>query len=134
MAYEEHYKSILLVSDNQADIRRVEKQFMDTGALECRLLRCSTISAAKEQLGKEKLNIDIVILDLRLTNAGEPADMYKELQASSKDIPVIILSGDSEEEVRQAQHVAKDNALGITSRDNFDELVGLIRNKVMYKL
>lgn len=133
MAYEEIHKTILLVSDNQVDIRRIEKQFMDTGALECRLYRCSTIGAAGEQLGKKKFNIDVVILDTRLTNSGEPGDMYKELQISSQDIPVIILTGDSEEELSQAQLLAEGGAFGVTRRDNFDELIDLIR-KTMYKL
>ena len=64
-----HSKNILLISDNQIDIRRIEQQFMDKGSLDCRLLRCTTSSAANEVMGRKGVTVDAVILDLRLTDA-----------------------------------------------------------------
>lgn len=126
MEYPEDHKIILLISDNQVDAHKIERQFMDTGAMECKLYRCTTINAAIEQIVKRNLKVDLVILDIRLHDAGAPEDIYSELKRHSGDIPVIILGGDSIAAHEQTDIIVAAGASGETSRDHFDELVALI--------
>ena len=130
MAEQNHCKTILLISDNQSDIRKIERLFLDTGSMECKLLRCTTIAAALEQLGKAALAIDIVILDMRLADRGAFEGHYEQLSHASA-IPVILLTGDSEEEQAVATPVLAEGAAAHTHRDNLSSLVSTI-NAVLF--
>lgn len=131
MPYEDRQKNILLISDNQIDIRRIEKQLMDTGSMDCRLYGCTTISAASMQLAKKGQEIDLIILDLRLQDEAGPEDPYKTLTENlEEDIPVIVLTGDSAGEQAQADLALAAGASGSVHREQFNNLVRLIGSLV----
>lgn len=124
MSTQENFKAVLLVSDNQVDIRRIEKQFMDTGGLDCRLYRCTSIDAALEQLGKKGLVIDIIILDLRLDDAEASGSHIATIKQGAGDIPVIVLTGESEEE---RSHVTSEMSSDIAAHIHKDNIGSLVR-------
>lgn len=103
---------------------------MDTGGLECKLFRCTLLSAALEQLGNKKLNIDIIIIDLRLKGVGDPSGFYKTLKDAAPHIPVIVLTGLNENEHVQAASLMAAGASGHIHRENFNTLFSLIRSSL----
>lgn len=133
MTHEENHKTVLLISDNQVDIRGIEKQFTDTGDMDCRLYRCTTIDAAVEQLGAKRLKIDIIILDLRLQDVGSPEDQYKTIENSTHGIPVIVLTGDSEEDMAQAAPFMAAGASGHIHGGQFGPLMDLIHHLIFWQ-
>jgi CheY-like chemotaxis protein len=128
MTNEESYKSVLLVSDNQVDIQYIESKFMDTGGLVCKLFRCSLLSAALEQLGNKKLNIDVIIIDLRLKEAEDPSGFYKTIKNAAPHIPVIVLTGLDKNQHTQAASLIAAGASAHIHRENFNILYSLIRS------
>ena len=130
---QDNFKTVLLVSDHQVDIRRIEKQFMDTGSMDCRLYRCTTIAAALEQLGRKNLTIDIIILDLRLDDPAATGSHYQTIKTDAGDIPIIVLTGDSEEERRLAEPIIASGAADHIYKDNFGSLVWTIGNLLFSK-
>jgi CheY-like chemotaxis protein len=124
-------KNILLVSDNLADIRRIERLFMDTGGLECKLFPCTMINAAIEQLDNKKLNFDVILLDLRLQNKASFEDNFGLLSSHSTNLPMIILTGDSEEEQANALPVIADGAFAQIHQGNLSSLASIIK-KALY--
>lgn len=133
MDYESHTKSILLISDNQVDIRRIEQQFMDKGSLDCRLYRCTAISAAEEMLGRKNLVIDAVILDLRLTDSAASGDYYSAIRNAAGEIPIIALTGGDDDEQAIADPVMAAGANAHVYRANFGSLVWTINSLLFPK-
>lgn len=125
--YEEQHRCILLISDNQIDIRRIETQFMDTGCMDCRLNRCTTITAAQELLKNKSKTIDIVILDMRLLDSSVSEDHYNLIKSSAGDIPIIILTGNKEEESKNAGLLVSSGAAAHIHLNNFGSLVRTIQ-------
>lgn len=123
---EEYHKTVLLVSENHGDSQHIERQFMDTGGMHCKLYRCTMVSAALEQLGNKKLNIDIIILDLRLPGSENPVALYEALKKGSGEIPVIVLTGDTEEEQALAQPVLAAGASAHIHRETIRSLIPII--------
>lgn len=130
---QENFKTVLLISDHQVDIRRIEKQFMDTGSMDCRLYRCTTIAAAMEQLGRKNLTIDIIILDLRLDDPAATGSHYQTIKSEAEDIPVIILTGESENECAQAEPLMSSGAAAHIYKDSFGSLVRTIGSLLFSK-
>ncbi len=120
-------KGVLLVSDNQVDVQRIERQFMDTGSMSCQMCHCSTIDDAIRHMANKGLKTDIIILDLRLKGAVLPLETYKRMSAGSGETPIIALTGDSEGEYAIGTMVIKAGAAGQTHRGKFDQLTGLIK-------
>ncbi len=133
MAEAEYFKTILLVSDHQVDIRRIERQFMDTGGMDCRLFRCTAVSAAIEQIGKKNLVIDAIILDLRLDDATNAIDQYQMIKSASDDIPIIVMTGESEEERSLAAPLLEAGACNHIYKENFNSLIGIIGASILEK-
>lgn len=126
-AYTEGYhKTVLLVSENQGDSQHIERQFMDTGGLLCKLYRCTLVSAALEQLGNKKLSIDVIILDLRIPGAESPEALYRTLKKASGEIPIIVLTGDTAEECAIARPILEAGASGHIHRETIRSLISLI--------
>jgi CheY-like chemotaxis protein len=119
-------KKILLVSDNLADIRRIQRLFMDTGGLECKLYPCTRIEAAVEQLNNNKLSFDIIILDLRLENNASFEGGFETLFSHITDLPIIVLTGDSQDEQASALPVIADGAFAQIHKDSLASLVRII--------
>ena len=130
--YDEEKKIVLLISDNMPDLRRIEKEFLEASSVNCLLYRSTTISGALEQLGRVNLKIDIVIYDLRLKDASVPLDQYKELEKDGDGVPIILLTGDEEDDIASAKPLLEAGAFGHTHRSEFRMLVQLIR-KVIYR-
>lgn len=123
-------KGVLLVSDNQVDVQRIERQFMDTGSLACQMCHCSTIDDAIRHMANKTLRTDVIILDLRLKGTVLPLETYKRMFAGSGETPIIALTGDSGGEHAIGALVVKAGAAGQTHRGKFDQLTGLIRSLV----
>lgn len=128
-----HSKNILLISDNQIDIRRIEQQFMDKGSLDCRLLRCTTISAANEVMGRKGVTVDAVILDLRLTDATASGDYYGAIREAAGKIPVIILTDGGDDDQSVVDSVIAAGANAHISRADFGSLVWTINSLLFLK-
>lgn len=127
MEYTDNHRKIMLVSDNQSDIRRMERQFMDVGGMECRLYQCATLDRALLQLQKKEPEADVVILDLRLKGAGEPAELYKAMQAGARDIPIVLLTDSGDPGRAQAAPALAAGAQGHVDREQFAGLTNLMR-------
>ncbi|HTK83955.1 MAG TPA: response regulator [Patescibacteria group bacterium] len=126
----EVHKGVLLVSDNQVDVQRIERQFMDTGSLACQMSHCSTIDDAIRHMGNTALKTDIIILDLRLKGTVLPLETYKRMSAGSAQTPIIALTGESDGEHAIGTMLIKAGAAGQTHRGKFDQLTGLIKSVI----
>jgi DNA-binding NtrC family response regulator len=128
MKFDHLDKNVLLVSDNAADVRHIERQFMDTGTMNCQLCQYNTIEEALGHVRNQSLRTDIVILDLRLKGAFLPLETYKRMVAGSGEIPLIVLTGESKGEAAVGDLVIKAGAVGQTHRGQFGQLTNLIKD------
>jgi DNA-binding NarL/FixJ family response regulator len=120
-------KNILLISDHQVDIRKIEKRMLDFSGMPCRLYRATTISAIKEMLGKRGIAAHVIIFDLRLQGIGEPETEYQIIKSVAPDTPVVLLSGEEEEACALANRVMAAGAVAHIHREKFDMLMSILR-------
>lgn len=124
--YKEVDKIILFISENEGDVRRVERLFMDTGGMACRLHHSPGTVSALEYMANETHKVDVIILDIRLQlNADE--DFYSKIKAAAPETPVLILTGESEEERAAAAPALKEGANGSINREDFTTIIQQIR-------
>jgi diguanylate cyclase (GGDEF)-like protein len=98
---------LLLVEDDPRDVHVVEQMLRSSGRPEFEIVTVSRISAAKASLEEE--DFDLVVLDLGLPDSNGLSTII-ELQPYTVDVPFILLTGKSDEEMALAalQHGAED--------------------------
>lgn len=126
-SHQDNMKSILLVCDNQVDIRKIEKLVLGFSGMPCKLFRATTVSAIHEIMGKRGFGADIIILDLRLKGIGEPATALANVQETAPGLPVILLTGDEPEEIAIAVDLMTQGAASHVHRENFNVLMSTLR-------
>lgn len=93
---DDKFLNILIIEDNQADIYLLEKLLRSSRLKIGNLFTASTLQSAKKQLNKSA--IDLVLLDLSLPDSSG-IESFFAIQATAQTIPVVILSGNSDEEI-----------------------------------
>jgi DNA-binding Lrp family transcriptional regulator/AmiR/NasT family two-component response regulator len=87
---------ILLIEDNNADIRLIKELLKKSSDLFYEIESCVRLSESLDILKKE--NFDIILLDLKLPDSDRESTLEKFVSYSSK-IPIIILTGLDDKEV-----------------------------------
>ncbi|MEW6333822.1 MAG: HD domain-containing phosphohydrolase [Thermodesulfobacteriota bacterium] len=90
---------ILVVEDNPADVDLIRETLPDAGPVRFRIEAVSRLSEALSRLKSE--GIDLVLLDLGLPDS-RGLDTFRALRDAAPQIPVIILTGNSDQEVAVA--------------------------------
>ena len=90
---------ILVVEDNQADIDLIRESLPDAGLVSFRIESVSRLSAAIARLKNE--GIDLVLLDQGLPDS-QGLETFRRLREASPLIPVIILTGNDDQEAAVA--------------------------------
>jgi len=86
---------ILIVEDNQADVDLIRETLPDTGLVSFQVESVSRLSEALARLKNE--GIDLVLLDLGLPDSQGLGTFHK-LREAATDIPVIILTGNDDQQ------------------------------------
>ncbi|HYE62613.1 MAG TPA: response regulator [Phycisphaerales bacterium] len=89
--------SILLVEDNPADARLIEITFAGRHDGQVTVEKAETLAAAISKLDRTP-PVDLVLLDLTLPDS-EGLDTLKAIEGKAPEIPVVVLSGHTDEEL-----------------------------------
>ena len=98
---------VLLVEDNPADARLVREMLADAGGDGFELDHSERLDDALQKLGKD--DFDVVLLDFSLPDV-KGLETVARLQAAEPKIPIVVLSGHSDEElaIQAVQSGAQD--------------------------
>ncbi len=135
---EDDFIKMLLVSDNEADVKKIKKRLEETIRIACHIWHCITLKEALEHLNKRGLQADVIILDLGLVGTSNPKEIYKKIGRAAQRTPIIVLTGEGEEEHDLATFVMEAGASDHMIRGQFDRLLdaiefSLIRHKIIQK-
>ncbi|QQG35712.1 MAG: hypothetical protein HYS17_09355 [Micavibrio aeruginosavorus] len=122
--------NIMFITDNQVDIKKIERAFMDIGSMECQLFTCATVDKAVEYIAQRRIAMEMIILDLRSKNVGDPLDLCKEVFEKIPDVLVMALDDKGEGNAVQAAAVKAAGVVEYIDRTQFDELVFRIKKLI----
>lgn len=88
--------TVLLISDNDADIREIAELLENTMGQSCHLWHCPSIIRSSGFFKKALPDVDIVLLDLDLVGAGSPEEMFRQMREIVRGIPIIVFTERSE--------------------------------------
>ena len=116
---------ILVVEDNPDDADLIREMLPQTGSLHFQIHSAQRLSEAVARLKLK--DIDFVLLDLGLPDS-RGLQTFRELQKAAPDIPVIVLSGNDDQDL--AITAVQDGALDYLVKDQFSggTLVRTIRH------
>ena len=102
----QHIK-VLLIEDNPGDTRLIKEMLAQARGVIFDLECADRLSAGLKRIGGG--GIDIVLLDLSLPD-NHGFDTFMEVQAKAPDVPIIVMSGQDDEElaVKAVQEGAQD--------------------------
>jgi putative two-component system response regulator len=90
---------VLIVEDNQADVDLIREALPETGPVSFQIESVSRLSEALARL--KNAGIDLVLLDLGLPDS-QGLETYRKLSEATSHLPVIILTGNDDQEVAVA--------------------------------
>ncbi len=90
--------TILLISDNDTDIVKVNKKLEDTMGRRCHLWHCPSVVRSSDLFKKALSEIDIVLLDHDLAAPRPQHDVFPQLQKIVQGLPIIIFMERSDNE------------------------------------
>lgn len=127
---------ILLVCDDRADIQNIKLRLEESVKIPCYVWHYKTLIEAVEILNHNKLRADIIILDLGLIGTASPKDVYQKMGDAACNIPIIVLTGTSEEDQNLATFVMESGAADHIVKGQFSRLAdaiefSLIRHKLI---
>ncbi len=104
---EAQYIKVLLIEDNPGDARLIREMLAQARGVIFDLEGADRLSAGLKRIGGG--GIDIVLLDLSLPD-NHGFDTFMEVQAKAPDVPIIVMSGQDDEElaVKAVQEGAQD--------------------------
>jgi diguanylate cyclase (GGDEF)-like protein len=85
---------VLIVEDNEADVRLAEESLLDAGQDHIQLTHVDLLSRAIQRLASEKF--DVILLDLSLPD-GQRLDGMRQIHTAYPHLPIVVLSGDQDE-------------------------------------
>jgi DNA-binding NarL/FixJ family response regulator len=118
--------NVLLISNNEIDNKKIQRELMDPTLLACRLFNFSSVDSAISKMEKTKANVDVIILDLSVQFNASDFEVCQNLHAVSENIKIIVLTDFFDDTV--SLELYKD--LGVaaqTNRNHFSELQNLLR-------
>lgn len=121
-SFEENPYIILLISDNQIDMRRIERKLMDVTFMNTRLYNSTSLKDATEHIVDRKLAVRVIILDLRLRGTTDPVQLCKDMVASAGGIPILALGSEGENSQEMKTAVMAAGAADYLNRSHFEEL------------
>lgn len=124
--------TILLISDNDADIREVTRQLENTMGRSCHLWHCPSVVRSSGFFKKALSEVDIVLLDLDLVAAGPPREMFRQLQETVQGIPIIVFTERGEHEL--ALLVVEDGAADNVTKGHFSTDPYKLRDAIEFAL
>jgi DNA-binding NtrC family response regulator len=124
--------NILLINDNEADVKIIRQFLNQTMRAPWKLTHCLNVREAIP-LANE---VNIIILDLALKGPEAPRKLFKSVKHLSFETPIIVLSGKKRR--RLATHIMEKGAADIIIRGRFERLVdaiefALIRQQIATK-
>lgn len=119
-------RGIILVLEDDPGIRRLQRAHLERAGYEVRL--AADVNEAKTLL--EPGDVDLLVLDYQLGDSGNGIAFYRELHASQRNIPAILVTGFSDEaRILEAMRAGVRDFIPKTP--NFVELVGPTVDRVM---
>lgn len=128
--FDEMHKAIFVVSDNMVDVKKIERQLMDTGGMPCKVHACMTVKEAVTRAAMPDARPVVIIFDTRLRNTVDPRAAFDMLVENIPGIPVIILAGETAEEADLTKLFLQEGAQGSVMRDQIVNLPGMLRDLV----
>jgi DNA-binding NtrC family response regulator len=121
--------SILLISNAEDDVLNIEKhlsKFMHISwsfmHLSWSFMHCINLREAASRIGRS----DIIILDLALSSAETPKEIFNQIDEIAFEIPIIVMTGDGEDDHNLATYVIEKGAADKIVRGKFGRLVDAI--------
>lgn len=135
MTTEQTNTRILLLSDSLAVVEKIRLRLEESIRSPCSVWHCHELVMALESLNAGKHRTDIIILDLGLIGTISPKEIYEKMGEAAQNIPIIALTGTSEEQHELATFVMEAGASDHMVRGRFNRLTdaiefSLIRNKI----
>ncbi len=90
---------ILLIEDNPGDVRLFRESLADTGPGRCEMVSCDQLAKALELIASD--SFDVIFVDLSLPDSTG-LETVLTLRHSAPDIPLVILTGSSNENLVMA--------------------------------
>jgi putative two-component system response regulator len=90
---------VLIVEDNQGDVDLIREALPETGPVSFQIESVSRLSEALARL--KNAGIDLVLLDLGLPDS-QGLETYRKLSEATSHLPVVILTGNDDQEVAVA--------------------------------
>lgn len=129
---------ILLISPYEADTIHIRTRLERSTNFRYFLWSCTTLDEAFFYLNR-KLRVDIIILDLGIENIYSAPVIYGHVRKFARDTPIIVLTGENEEDHKNATAAMEAGASDHLVRGEFSGLLdaiecGLIRQDVAIKI
>jgi DNA-binding response OmpR family regulator len=123
--------NILLIDDNEADVKKIKAHLDEWMRLPWSLIHCNNIKEATSRIRKA----DIIVLDLGLEGLITPKEIFENIDHIAIETPIIALTGKGEDEHDLATLLMEKGAADVIVRGKFRGLVdaiefALIRQKI----
>lgn len=123
---------ILLIDDCETDIHEIKKQLDETMVEKFSLLHLRDLPESVDILQNDEIHIDIILLDLSLTNPQTPKEIFTTIEEVVNNIPIIVITGKEEHEL--ALFVINGGAADNMSRGDFATTYGKLRDAISFSL
>lgn len=124
--------TILMISDNEADITEVTKQLENTISRSCHLWHCSSVVRSSGFFKKAISEVDIILLDLNLAESGLSRELFRQLQEIVNGIPIIVFTERGEHEL--ALMVVEEGAADNVTKGHFSTDPYKLRDAIEFAL
>jgi FixJ family two-component response regulator len=124
--------TVLLVSDNDADIREVKKHLEKTMGRSCHIWHCPSVIRSTGFFKKALPGIDIILLDLDLVSSAKPREIFRQMQNIVGSVPIIVFTERKDHEL--ALMVVEEGAADNVTRGQFGTDPYKLRDAIEFSL
>ncbi|MAI08604.1 MAG: hypothetical protein CMF61_06565 [Magnetococcales bacterium] len=123
---------ILLIDDCETDINEIKVELNNTMQAKFELLHFKELTGSLDILRDNKIQVDVVLLDLGLVDKHTPQEIFTAVEKVVDNIPIIVITGKDEHEL--ALFVINRGASDNMSRGDFANTYGKLRDAISFSL
>jgi hypothetical protein len=120
--YESNKIDVLLITDSQVAFKKIQRQFMDTSIIMCRLIHSGNITSTLYNLEVRNFQPQIIILDLNFIRLHNIEDTFLQLKETTNGAHLFLLTNNNETEQTSLPKYISENVDMFVRTDQINAL------------